>query len=180
MSAGTAVDTQELFRLHYLHLVRLAMKLVDDQDSAEDVVQDVFAGLTRQPRLPDDPLVYLRRAVVNRSHSALRRRRVVRTFLGRAHVESHVEPADAPTLDRDDTTRMLALIAALPRRQREVVVPRFYEDLSIAEIAGVLHVSPGAASSALHRALEALAESAARQGDIRPTDSRDREAHRAE
>lgn len=40
-------EVQELFRQHYLGLVRLAMRLVDDQDSAEDLVQDVFAALAR-------------------------------------------------------------------------------------------------------------------------------------
>lgn len=52
---------------------------------------------------------------------------------------------------------MLAAIAGLPRRQREVVVLRYYEDLPVAEIAAVLGTSPGAVSSALNRAHAALA-----------------------
>jgi RNA polymerase sigma factor (sigma-70 family) len=51
---------------------------------------------------------------------------------------------------------MLRAINRLPRRQREVIVLRFYEDLPVSEIATVLKVSPGSVSSALNRALAAL------------------------
>lgn len=134
-------DVRELFRQHYLGLVRLAMRLVDDQDTAEDLVQEVFLALSRNPVDPDDPYGYLRAAVLNRSRSALRRRRVARAFsLGRA--------------DRD---RMLVAIARLPRRQREAVVLRYYEDLGVTEIAAALGISAGAVSSALNRAHATLA-----------------------
>jgi DNA-directed RNA polymerase specialized sigma24 family protein len=69
-------DVPDLFRRHYLALVRLAMRLVDDQDTAEDLVQDVFLGLSRRQVAMDDEYAYLRGAVLNRSRSALRRRRV--------------------------------------------------------------------------------------------------------
>lgn len=148
---------QELFRLHYLALVRLAMRFVDDQESAEDLVQDVFLGLTRRPAPADDPHRYLRSAVVNRSRSVLRRRKIARAFLARGGSHSSVEAADEPSIRADERTRMLDAIAQLPRRQREVIVLRYYEDLSVAEIAATLRVSPGAVSSALNRALAALA-----------------------
>lgn len=150
-------DVRELFRQHYLGLVRLAMRLVDDQDTAEDLVQDVFLALSRNPVDPDDPYGYLRAAVLNRSRSALRRRRVARAFsLGRAGRRVD-EPADAPALRRADRDRMLVAIARLPRRQREAVVLRYYEDLGVTEIAGALGISAGAVSSALNRAHATLA-----------------------
>ena len=151
------VDVPELFRLHYLGLVRLAMRLVDDQDSAEDVVQDVFAALARRPGSIDDPLAYLRGAVVNRSRSALRRRRVTRLVLAGRRPDEPAEPADASSIRTAERERMLQAIGALPRRQREVIVLRYYEDLAVAEIARALQVSPGAVSSALDRALKTLA-----------------------
>lgn len=150
-------EVQELFRLHYLGLVRLAMRFVDDQESAEDLVQDVFLGLTRRPAPADDPLRYLRSAVVNRSRSVLRRRKIARAFLTGGASTALVEPADEPSIRTDERARMLGAIARLPRRQREVIVLRFYEDLSVTEIATTLRVSPGAVSSALNRALAALA-----------------------
>jgi RNA polymerase sigma factor (sigma-70 family) len=159
--AAADADVRALFEAHYLALVRLAMRLVDDQDSAEDLVQDVFAALWRQPLRMDDPLAYLRRAVVNRSRSVLRRRGVARAFLrdhtGRHAGEPVAEAADGPALRGAARSRMLASIAKLPRRQREVVVLHYYEDLTVAQIATLLRVSPGVVSSALHRAHSRLA-----------------------
>lgn len=149
-----ATDVPALFETHYLALVRLAMRLVDDQDTAEDLVQDVFAAL---PAHVDDPPRYLRTAVVNRARSALRRRKVVRAFLARGQRVADMESADTPSLQRAEREQMLAAIARLPQRQREVVVLRYYEDLGVAEIASVLNTSPGSVSSALSRAMTALA-----------------------
>ena len=148
-------STAELFERHYASLVRLAVHLVDDRDSAEDVVQDVFAAL--DPSRPlSDAKRYLTTAVVNRSRSALRRRRVARLFAGRATREEFAEPASESAVRSAERDRMLAAIDALPRRQREAVVLRYYEDLPVAEIALVLDSSSGAVSSALTRALDAL------------------------
>jgi RNA polymerase sigma factor (sigma-70 family) len=144
---------ESLYDRHYLALVRLARNLVDDLDSAEDVVQDVFAGLKQ---LPDDPLSYLRVAVVNRARSALRRRKVARAFLLRSGRPDDAEAADADVLRADRRRRLLTLIDRLPQRQREVVVLRYYEDLAVADIARVLRISPGAVSSSLARALDTL------------------------
>jgi DNA-directed RNA polymerase specialized sigma24 family protein len=87
-------DVHALYERHYLSLVRLALHLVDDLGSAEDVVQDVFAALPANG-LPRDPVRYLQRAVVNRARSVLRRRRVARTFLARPHSLDDAESADA-------------------------------------------------------------------------------------
>ena len=144
----------ELFAAHYVALVRLAVQLVDDPESAEDVVQDVFAAVN--PSRLDDPLRYLRTAVVNRSRSVLRRRRTVRAFAGRARPMELVEPADSGTVRTDERVRVLAAIDALPRRQREAVVLRYYEDLAVGEIARILGTTPAAVSSALTRALDTL------------------------
>jgi RNA polymerase sigma-70 factor (sigma-E family) len=150
-----AEGVQALFQTHYLGLVRLALRLVDDQETAEDVVQDVFAALPRDLGRLSDPPAYLRRAVVNRSRSVLRRRRVAGTF--RRESSPVAEPADGPALRRAERGRLLQAIARLPRRQREAVVLRYYEDLPVTQIADLLGISPGAVSSALNRALTTLA-----------------------
>jgi RNA polymerase sigma factor (sigma-70 family) len=146
----------ELFATYYVVLVRLAVHLVDDQETAEDLVQDVFAGL-RPTRELDDAKRYLTTAVVNRSRSALRRRRVVRAFAARPTRQEFGAAADEHALRFTERARVLAAIAQLPRRQREAIVLRYYEELSVAEIARVLGTSAGAVSSALNRALAALA-----------------------
>jgi len=154
-------ELQRLYERHYLPLVRLAAHLVDDLESAEDVVQDVFAGLRTAPR---DPARYLQRAVVNRARSTLRRRRVVRTFLARGTRLEDGEPADGDVLRAERRRLLLGAVDRLPQRQREIVVLRFYEELAVAEIADVLAISPGAVSSSLARALDTLH---ARLGDNR-------------
>ena len=144
-----------LFDLYYLSLVRLAVQLVDDLDAAEDVVQDVFARLDHSRRL-EDPKRYLQVAVVNRSRSVLRRRVLARAVSARRGRASDAEPADAPLLARADRDRVVEAIRCLPVRQREVVVLRYYEDLSVTEIASMLRCSASAVSSALTRALDSL------------------------
>ncbi len=153
-SSGGPADVPALFRAHYRGLVRLAAQLVDDHASAEDVVQDVFAALQVRPRALDDPLAYLRLAVVNRSRSALRRRRTARLFVF-PRSES-VEPADAAHLRDEAHEHMLRAVRGLPARQREVIVLRFYEDMPVADVAQLLGISPGAVASSAHRALSRL------------------------
>jgi DNA-directed RNA polymerase specialized sigma24 family protein len=76
-SPGAATAVTELYATHALGLIRLAVLLVGDRPSAEDVVHDAFLGLYRRwDRLPDtsSPLAYLRVSVVNGCRTALRRR----------------------------------------------------------------------------------------------------------
>lgn len=157
--ADRSAALSALHREHYLRLVRLAIQLVDDQPSAEDLVQDVFTRLHRSrhnlSRL-NDPARYLTTAVVNQARSALRHRRVVRIHQSsRAHDD--MESADAQVI-RDATSALVwKAISRLPSRQKQVVVLRYYEDWSIPEIATALGISRGAASSSLDRALKSLA-----------------------
>ena len=81
-----------LYAAHRLRLVRMAVLLVDDLQTAEDVVQDAFAAfLARRSRLDDQQkaLAYLRTSVVNGARDRLRRRRTAR-----AYVPSHEVPRD--------------------------------------------------------------------------------------
>ena len=86
-SAGASLDSAAiaaLFRDHHAELVRLALLMVGDLPSAEDVVQDVYASLHRRSRaqgraqIVEAPLPYVRAAVLNGCRSALRRRGVAR------------------------------------------------------------------------------------------------------
>ena len=150
------VTVAELYAAHRLRLVRLAMLLVDDQDSAEDVVQDVFARLPRGWR-PDDPtkgLPYLQRAVVNASRSVLRRRRTARLYVV-PHEPDRAGP-DSEVLLAEEHREVIAALQQLPARQREVLVLRYWSDLSEAEIASTLNISRGTVKSTASRALDAL------------------------
>ncbi|GAA3820865.1 SigE family RNA polymerase sigma factor [Sphaerisporangium flaviroseum] len=155
-SADTVVA--ELFLAHRLALVRLAFLLVGDQESAEDVVQDAFAAVYRRwGRLTDrrQVLPYLRTAVVNGCRMVLRRRVIIGRFRG--HREVPFWSAEAAALLGETRRQVFLAVRALPRRQREVLVLRFYLDLSEAEIAQVMGVSRGTVKSTASRALKVLA-----------------------
>jgi RNA polymerase sigma-70 factor (sigma-E family) len=147
-----------LYRAHALTLVRMARLLLRDQPSAEDVVQDAFLGLYRAlPRLRDhdDVLPYLRAAVINGSRSVLRSRR--RALLRRVQHEPPASSAESAAMLGEDRRAVLAAVARLPRRTREVLVLRYYLGLSDQEIAAALRVSRGTVSSTASRGLAALA-----------------------
>src|SRR6202453_5341587 len=81
IAANPARYVTELFRAHHLGLVRLAVLMVGDLATAEDVVQDAFEQLHRRWRTlrqQSSALDYARSAVLNGSRSGLRRRSVAR------------------------------------------------------------------------------------------------------
>jgi RNA polymerase sigma-70 factor (sigma-E family) len=147
----------QLYAAHHASLVRLAALLLRDADAAEDAVQDAFVAMHRRwskLRDPQNAHAYLRQAVVNGARSVLRHRSVV----SRHRVEP---PADAPPADRavlhdEQRSQLLAALEHLPQRQREVLVLRFYLDLSEAQIAETLGISRGAVKSHASRALAHL------------------------
>ena len=160
-SAGLDPWLVELYRSDYTRLVRLAALLVDDVGLAEELVQDAFVAFARQQaRAPIDDTAaapaYLRTTVLNRARSQLRKRAVRRRHLRSVEAPPTAPPADRGALEADEHLRMLAALDQLPTRQREVLVLRYYGDLSEREIAGTLGISPGSVKTHAHRGLAAL------------------------
>ena len=146
-----------LFRAHYAALVRLAVLLVDDDGSAEDLVQDAFARLHRRwGRLRDEDAAYgyLRTTVVNGSRSRLRRLRTARRYVPPAAVDDPSPEGGA--IEREEHETVRRALATLPPRQREVLVLRYYGSLGEAEIAEAMGISRGAVKSHASRALDNL------------------------
>jgi RNA polymerase sigma-70 factor (sigma-E family) len=156
---GPDTAVEEMYAAHYRRLVRLAVLLVRDQATAEEVVQDAFVamhGRWSRLREPHKALAYLRQAVVNGSRSVLRHRAVVaRHDATRAPVVHAPSAADA-ALDADRRSRVLDALRELPTRQREVLALRYYLDLSEAEIADALGISRGAVKSHASRGAASL------------------------
>jgi RNA polymerase sigma-70 factor (sigma-E family) len=153
-----AIAVEELFRQHWLQLVRMATVMVGDVATAEDVVQDAFERLHRswhRLREPSSGLAYARSTVLNGCRSVHRRAAVARKYGPRL-----VTPADAAGPDAsaaaDDSGQVVAALQLLTRRQREVIVLRYYADLDIAEIAGTLRLTEGAVRATISRALTAM------------------------
>jgi RNA polymerase sigma-70 factor (sigma-E family) len=147
---------EQLYAAHYAGLVRLAVLLLRDQGLAEEVVQDSFVAVHRRwdEVDPSRAPAYLRQTVVNRSRSALRHRGVVARH--RPEPLPDGVPADQPVLVAERRRAVLDALAALPTRQREGLVLRYYLDLSEADIAATLGISKGAVKSHASRAAAAL------------------------
>jgi RNA polymerase sigma-70 factor (sigma-E family) len=154
-SRGAAVTV--LFQLHYRRLVGLASLLVDDRASAEEVVQDAFESLCRRwgsLRDLSSAVAYLDRSVVYGCRSRIRRRYTERAF---QLPEAGSEPsAETSGVDHQQSDDLFAAVQQLPQRQREVIVLRYYLDLSEDQIARWLGVSSGSVKKHASRATATL------------------------
>lgn len=146
-----------LYGAHYRSLVRLAVLLVRDVASAEEVVQDAFValhGAWRRLRDPDKALAYLRQSVVNRSRSVLRHRAVVEKYAPKGLPDA--PSAENGAIGELERTAVIEALRGLPNRQREALVLRYYGDLSEADIASAMGISKGAVKSHTARGMAAL------------------------
>jgi len=144
------VDLADLFRTHRTRLVRLSFAITLDAAVAEEMVQDAFLGLQRNIERIDNAVGYLQRSVVNLSVSVIRRRRLIE--------RRSPTPAVAPAASSPEIDETWAKVMRLPSKQRAVVVLRFWEDMSLIEIARVLRRPSGSVKSTLHRAIQTLKE----------------------
>jgi len=157
-SRSTQRPLDALYRAEWHRLVRLAALLLGDVAAAEDVVQDAFVKLNARGGGSWDAnfaLTYLRTAVVNTSRSSLRRRAVALRHAPRA--QPFVDSADLAAIQAFQQSAVIAALGRLPRRQREALVLRYYEDLSLTEIASVMGVAVGTVKSTLSKATAACA-----------------------
>jgi len=147
----------EIYLGEYRSLVRLAVLLLHDVPTAEEVVQEAFIAMHagwRRLRDTEKALSYLRQAVVNRSRSVLRHRTVVDR-----NAPKHVpdEPsAEAGAITLLERSAVIAALRTLPPRQREALVLKYYADLSEAQIAATMGISQGAVKSHTARGMASL------------------------
>jgi RNA polymerase sigma-70 factor (ECF subfamily) len=168
-SDGKAAAFARLFDDHHLPLFRFAYRLTGSAADAEDIVQECFLGLLRANCGFDErrtPLrTYLFGAVRNQAFKRLRRCE-----------EAAAEPEALPELRSPETealrSEMETLVAravrALPETQREILILAHYEQLPLAEIAGIVGIEVGAVKSRLQRARGALREMLAEYAESLP------------
>jgi RNA polymerase sigma factor (sigma-70 family) len=165
MTAVRATEVGEIegwYRSYRTELVRLAAFALGERELAQEVVQDVFARVYRKPpalRNPGEELRYLRSAVLNRcrtrmARAATGRRADVRL---RAQPRPYARSTEDAGVDAATRDAVLAAVRKLPRRQRDVVLLRYWLDLPEAEIAATLGVSVGTVKTSAHRAMASLA-----------------------
>ena len=146
-----------IYSTHYRSLVRLAVLLVRDVATAEEVVQESFIAMHsawRRLRDSEKALSYLRQSVVNRSRSVLRHRIVVDRNAPKAAPD--MPSAEHGALSLLERSAVIAALRTLPPRQREALVLKYYADLSEAQIAATMGISKGAVKSHTARAMASL------------------------
>ena len=142
-AVGAAFEA--LFVAEYEAMLRIAFVMLGSQEQAEDVVHDSMAKVLERWHRIDNHGGYLRVTVINRSRSVLRRRRFLRRQPAR-----EVEAAD------QEIDYLADLLDVLSPTRRAIVTLRYFEQLTIPEIAEVLGVRQGTVKSALHRSLRTL------------------------
>lgn len=161
---ATMSSLDEVYRREFPALMALAYGLSGSRAAAEELVQDAFLAAHRQwSRIGsyDDLGAWLRRVVVNRSVSAVRRRVAEARALTRLGARREL-PGVLPEPDEE----LWRAVRALPRRQAQVVALHYGDDRSIAQIAQILDCAEGTVKAHLHTARQALAK--ALQAEPRP------------
>jgi len=138
-----------LYRDRFAAMVRLAHLITGSNAVAPDLVQDAFLKISSRLDQIDQPSAYLRTTVVNECRGWMRRQAVERK-----HQPAEDEPRSLPP----DVDEMWLALTRLSERQRAALVLRFYQDLSLDEIARTLGCRPGTAKSLVHRGLASLKE----------------------
>ena len=144
---------REFVELHYAALLRTGYLLTGSRDTAQDLVQNALLKALRLWQRIDEPLAYVRRILVNERISWWRR-------IGSREVLGSILPDRTTGRDLTDAVdargELLAALAQLPVRMRTVLVLRYWEDLSEAETARILHCSVGTVKSHASRGLARL------------------------
>jgi RNA polymerase sigma-70 factor (ECF subfamily) len=158
-SAGPVESFEQYYRRDYRSLLGLAYVLTGSQPLAEDLVQDALMEASRRWEdiaRYDKPGAWVRRVLVNKNTSRLRRlRSETRSLLA---LGSRATPTILPT---ERSGEVWAAVRELPARQAQVIALYYWDDLPIADISLVLELSPETVKTHLKRGRSALAGSLA-------------------
>ena len=157
LDADALVET--MFADQGASLVRLARVFCDDRNAAEDLVQEAFIRLHRSAGSIRDlgrAPAFLRSIVINlaRDHN----RRGLMSLRHRASTEPRTPPIepDERAVRDEEVDEVLVALRTLPERQRACLVLRYYEELSIAEVAESLRISANSVKTHCRRGLANL------------------------
>jgi RNA polymerase sigma factor (sigma-70 family) len=154
---GSEAAVAELFAARYPDMVRLAGLL--GADDPEDVAQEAFARLLdRHARLRDQraAIGYVRATVCNLTRNRKRHLGIARLKAPLAAMPETGESAEDGVLVMEDHQEVLAALSALPRRQQEALVLRYWLELGESEIAATMGVAPGTVKSLVSRGVAAI------------------------
>ena len=146
------LEFREFFASQYARLCWLGLLLTGDRAEAEELAQEALVRTWWRWAVhrPDDPAAYARKVLVNRRRSLLRRAGVESRFLATTRMEPAPPPGD------EQAMVLWQAVQGLPPRQRAVLVLRFHEDMTVAEVARLLGLPLGTVKSLAHRGLARL------------------------
>lgn len=150
---------EDFLAAHGRALFRLAYLLTGTRVDAEDLIHDALVDLQRSWRKVANaaaPYAYARTVLINRHTSNRRRRSASEIPTDPITLPERPQPDAAARVDSD--TALWQRLSTLPPRMREVLVLRYFEDLSDPMIAEVLGIRPSAVRSTASRALAILRE----------------------
>jgi RNA polymerase sigma-70 factor, ECF subfamily len=157
LRSGDSTAFEELFLRHYTTVYRVLYGVVSNAQEAEDLAQETFMALYRQPpRLDGSGALggWLYRVAVNRAYNALRSNQRLQRRLGGVEPEQQSNPHDE-YVRREEREHVRSALAKLPERTAKLLLLR-YAGLSYAEIAAALQVAPGSIGTLLVRAERAF------------------------
>ncbi|MGA2926918.1 MAG: SigE family RNA polymerase sigma factor [Solirubrobacteraceae bacterium] len=153
------IDFDQFVAAHVEELLRTAYLIVWDKAEAEDLVQECLLKVARRwgriGRM-QQPRAYARRVLVNIALDGARGRARRRRELGEGAAPRALEVD--PLAAFDTRAELLQALGRLPARQRAVLVLRYFNDLTEAQVAEVLGCSPGTVKSSASRGLARLRE----------------------
>ena len=155
-------EFERWFRSLYPRAYGIALRIVETPAEAEDAAAEAFSrALLRWRRVADLDYrdAWLLRVTANVAIDIVRRRR-------RVPVVSSV--AEAPASDPEDRLYLLGALATLPPRQRDVLVLRYFVDLTDEDIARCLSMAGGTVKAHVHRGLVRLRHRFAVNGEEVP------------
>ncbi|WAH36103.1 RNA polymerase sigma factor [Alicyclobacillus dauci] len=156
-----------LVERHQNWLIHLASSYLGNIQSAEDCVQDVFlTALTKLDWRLSDTAVrnWLATCTVNRAKSILRSANVRRLTLMNGDDLANFGPTTDDTYASLDESGVLGHVMALPIKYREVIVLRYYHDLSMTDIAHILRISENTVKTRLRRGKKRLRQTLTHAG----------------
>ena len=161
MDGAAAAEFSEFAHSRWPNLVRLGYAITGDRGLAEDLAQTALANAYAswsKVRKADDPDAYVRRIVLNAHRGSFSKRRVSERLT--ESPPDTLAPVPDPAGQHGDRATVIAALGTLPRRQREVLVLRYWLDLTEAQAAATLGCSVGNVKSQASRALAKLRGSA--------------------
>jgi RNA polymerase sigma-70 factor (sigma-E family) len=151
MQRHDGADFEQFVAARQTHWMRTAFMLAGHWHAAEDLVQAVLERLYVAWPKVESPDAYVRRALVN-AHLSERRRPWRRERAVPEVTADTVVPGESV----DDRLLLIQALRSVSPRQRTTLVLRYWEDLSVAETAELMHCAPGTVKRQTADGLKAL------------------------